>query len=129
MEVRPDQLRAVQAAYAAFARGDPEGVLGRLSDRVTWDATDAVWVKGTFFGHAGVRDYFRQIDEVWDGLRLQDYDLEVVRPGLLLVRGRLRGRDRATGQAADVPFLHWVEVGPDAKLTRLRILVDPDRTP
>jgi ketosteroid isomerase-like protein len=127
VEVRPDQLRAVQEAYGAFARGDFEAVLERLSDRVTWDATDALWVTGTFFGHAGVRDYFDQVEESWEGLRLQDYDLEVVRPGLLLVRGRLRGRDRATGVAADAPFVHWVEVDLDAKITRLRILVDPDR--
>jgi ketosteroid isomerase-like protein len=127
VEVRPDQLRAVQEAYAAFARGDLEGVLDRCSDRIAWDATDALWVKGTFFGHDGIRAYFSQLDDIWDGLRLQDYDLELVRPGLLVVRGRLRGRDRASGQAADAPFVHWVEVGPDAKITRLRILVDPDR--
>lgn len=127
MEAESDQIRAVQAAYSAFARGDLPGLLEIISDEITWDATDALWAKGTFFGHDGVREYFQQLEELWEDLRLEDYEIELVRPGTLLVRGRLRGVARPSGQAADTLFMHWVDVVPGGKITRLRILVDPDR--
>jgi ketosteroid isomerase-like protein len=117
----------VQAAYSSFARGDLPGLLAVVSDRIIWDATDALWAKGTFFGHDGVREYFGQLEALWEGLRLEDYEIEMVRPGTLLVRGRLRGRERATGLTADASFLHWLDVADDGKIGRLRILVDPDR--
>ncbi len=121
------QVRVVQAAYAAFARGDFDQLLELFSERAIWDATDALWTKGMFFGHDGIRDYFARLGRLWEGLRLDDYDIEPVRPGMVLVRGRLRGRDGATGEIADAPFVHWVEVDAEGKIARLRILVDPDR--
>ena len=122
-----EQVRAVQAAYTSFERGDLPALIAGFADNAVWDATDALWATGTFFGHAGIRDYFAKLDAMWDGLTIEEYEIEQVRDGVLLARGRLRGRERESGALADAPFLHWIDVGDDGKITRLRILVDPDR--
>lgn len=127
MEGEADQVEGVRQVYAAFERRDLEALLAGFADNAVWDAADALWAKGTFFGHAGIRDYFAQLDEMWGELTLRQYDIELVREGVFLVRGRLRGTARASGEPADAPFLHWVDVDDERKVTRLRILVDPDR--
>ena len=127
METGPEQIRAVQAAYSAFASGDVAALLGAFSEDAIWDATDALWTTGMFFGHDGISDYFRALDDLWEDLRLEDYEIELVRVGTLLARGRLRGRDRHSGEIADAAFVHWLDLGTDGKIKRLRILVDPDR--
>lgn len=121
-----NEIRTVLAAYSAFGRGDLGGVLDALSERVTWDATDALWARGTYSGHAGVRRYFEGIEGLWDDLRLQDYDIEPAGEGRYCVQGRVRGRSRATGEVIDSPFTHWVEVGADGKIARLEIVVVHD---
>lgn len=83
-----NQVRAVQAAYSAFARGDIEALLGTLADDVAWDASDALWVKGTFFGHEGVREYMSGIATLW---------------GICV--------SRTTTSKASVPGRSWFEVG------------------
>lgn len=120
-----EQVRTIAAAYAAFARGDLQKLLSLLADDIVWDATEALWERGLYVGRIGVQQYFRQLDEMWDSLRLADHEIIPVASGTFHVHGWLRGNVRGVEQ--DSPFTHHVELGPDGKIARLKIVVHDER--
>lgn len=60
-------VKVVQAAYAAFGRGDIAGVIDALDDSIIWRPTEGaaanVPTAGERRGKAGVLEFFRQLDE------------------------------------------------------------------
>jgi len=86
-----------------------------LSERVVWDASQALWARGMYAGHIGVRQYFRTIGQVWDGLRLMDYTIEAAGPGRYCVQGRLRG---LAGSRTQIPQWRQHARGPIATVVR-----------
>jgi ketosteroid isomerase-like protein len=62
--------KVVQEAYAAFGRGDVEGILDRLSEAVVWKgvygAAPHVPTAGERRGKAEVREFFRLVAETVD---------------------------------------------------------------
>ena len=60
-------VQAVKEAYAAFGKGDVDGILQRLDDDIVWHgvygAAAHVPTAGERRGKAQVRDFFRQVAE------------------------------------------------------------------
>jgi ketosteroid isomerase-like protein len=62
----------IEAVYTAFAERDVEGAIAHLHPDVVFSAITAAQVGRTepYRGHDGVRQYFRDIAQVWDELRI-----------------------------------------------------------
>lgn len=62
-----DNTKTVQEAYAAFGRGDVQGILDRLTDDVIWmgvyGAAAHVPTSGERRGKAAVATFFKQVSE------------------------------------------------------------------
>ena len=88
------EVEVVQAIYAAFARRD----LGAMTALVCEDVV--LHLQGTgrltgrdgpYVGHEGVREYFADVDAVWEHLELHAEDVRAV-AGSVVVFGHARGR-------------------------------------
>lgn len=88
-----DESAVVRAIYEAFARRDVEALIGYLSpdcelDLATWRLAGRA---GAYRGHDGAREYFRDVERVWDELVLHTDDIRVI-PGSVIVIGHVTGR-------------------------------------
>ena len=58
-------VQAVREMYAAFGRGDMQGILSHISEEIQWQAhspTDEKFAR-PFQGHAGVAQFFQMLNE------------------------------------------------------------------
>ena len=94
--------RTVQSIFEAFGRGDIPGVLGHVSEDVTWKAPGPAVIPyfGDRRGHAGATEFFVQLGT--------SVDFEHFEPGAFIaegdrvvVLGRERGRVKGTGKTFD----------------------------
>ena len=62
-----ENIQVVKDAYAAFGRGDVQGILDKLDDGIVWQAVYGagphVPTAGTRYGKAQVAEFFRQVAE------------------------------------------------------------------
>ena len=89
-----DDLSVVQAVYAAFSKRDLDGALECFDPgcEVRLEGTGRAIGRTTpYVGHAGLRDYFADVEQVWDELELHAADFRVV-PGSVIVMGSVSGR-------------------------------------
>jgi ketosteroid isomerase-like protein len=86
----------VKAVFAAFAERDLERVLELAAPDVEFIAVTSDYAGRTepYRGHDGIRQYFRDVAEVWDELRLTPTDYGVV-GDQVLVTGRVSARSPA----------------------------------
>ena len=97
-----ENKRTVQSIFEAFGRGDIPGVLGHVSEDVTWKAPgpEAVPYFGDRRGHAGATEFFVQLGT--------NVDFENFEPGVFVAEGdrvvalgRERGKVKGTGKIFD----------------------------
>ena len=97
-----ENKRTVQSIFEAFGRGDIPGVLGHVSEDVTWKAPgpEVIPYFGDRRGHAGATEFFVQLGT--------NVDFEHFEPGAfvaegdrVVVLGRERGRVKRTGKSFD----------------------------
>jgi ketosteroid isomerase-like protein len=89
-------VKVVEAVFAAFAERDVERAL-ELSDpegELTALTNDFAGRTEPYRGHAGIREYFRDVARVWDDLRLTPRDYREV-GDQILVTGRVTARSSA----------------------------------
>ena len=86
----------IEAVYAAFAERDVEGVIAWLHPDVEFSAVtgDHAGRTGPYRGHDGMRQYFRDVAEVWDELRVVPSDFRQS-GDTILVTGRVSARSPA----------------------------------
>jgi ketosteroid isomerase-like protein len=93
--VRSD-MDVIKAVYEAFAERDVEGVIAYLDDDVEFSAVTGDHAGRTepYRGHDGIRQYFRDLAEVWDELRMvpSEYRQD---GNTVLVTGRVTARSPA----------------------------------
>jgi ketosteroid isomerase-like protein len=115
----------VQSAYDSFAKGDVEGVLGILSDRVEWDVTSVIPQAGSFRGRDSVAEFFQSLGEHWSELKVDPEQL-VSDGDTVVAIGRAVGKLRGHGDAAaGYTFVHGFRLA-DGQVTRFREWADPD---
>lgn len=89
-----EDVDIVRTIYAAFAARDVAGVLALAAPdcelRLEGTAR-AISRTEPYRGHAGVREYFDDVERLWDKLALQADDIRVV-PGSVIVLGQVDGR-------------------------------------
>jgi ketosteroid isomerase-like protein len=89
-------IDVVKAMFAAFADRDLERVLGLAHQDIEFTAVTGEQAGRTepYRGHAGMRQYFRDVAAVWEELHLTPREF---RPqgDLILVTGKVSARSRA----------------------------------
>ena len=88
-----EEIELVKAVYEAFAGRDEARLTALLSDDcvLQFEGTAKIVGRtGAYVGHAGVRDYLRDVEQVWDGLVLHADDFRAV-PGSVIVMGHITG--------------------------------------
>ena len=91
-------IDVVRAIYAAFAARDLEGALAFVSPECEIHLAGtprAVGRTEPYRGHAGLREYFADVERVWQELTIHAEDFRVI-PGSVIVMGHVAGRARGS---------------------------------
>jgi ketosteroid isomerase-like protein len=116
-------VETVEAAYAAFGRGDIPGVLAALSEDVEWHVPEIVPQGMDTVGKDGVTEFFGRVASRWDGLSVE-IDNIVASGDRVIALGRAAG-DLA-GTRTGYRFVHaWTMQ--DGLCTCFDEYVDPAR--
>jgi ketosteroid isomerase-like protein len=89
-------IDVVKATFAAFSARDLDGVLAHSDPEIEFWAVTGERAGRTepYRGHAGMRDYFRDVANVWEELRLTPREFRAV-GDLVLVTGKVSARSRS----------------------------------
>ena len=90
----------VRALFDAFAQRDIARVEKLISDEMEFHAVTAEMAgrKGPYVGHAGMDQYFQDVESIWEEIRLTPIDFEEV-GDVILVTGRVWAR--GSGRVVD----------------------------
>jgi ketosteroid isomerase-like protein len=110
--VAGNDLDVVKAVFAAFAERDVEGVLAHASPEIEFSAVtgDHAGRIDPYRGHDGMRQYFRDVAEVWDDLRLVPGEFRQS-GDTILVTGRVSARSPARIVAGSAGWIWRVRDG------------------
>jgi ketosteroid isomerase-like protein len=115
-----EDAETVRAIYEAFARRDAAAMLLHLAPDCELHLRGTAEIAGRsdpYVGREGVREYFADVEAVWDELVLYDDDYRVL-PGVVIVLGHVLGR-RAGATARR--FVMWTWRLSDGKATSVRV--------
>ncbi len=88
------EVEVVRAIYAAFARRDAAQMSSYLAEDVVLHLQGTSRMSGRdapYVGHAGVLEYFADVDRVWDEITLHADDIRAI-AGSVVVFGHVTGR-------------------------------------
>ena len=91
---RDVEIETVRAIYDAFARRDIDAALAYISETCEFRPTGTAQRLGRtepYVGHAGLRDYFADAEQVWEDLVLHADDIRAAAGGVI-VFGHVEGR-------------------------------------
>ncbi len=106
----------VKRSYAAFERGDLDGVLGDMHPEIEWQQAQGLPHGGVYHGVEAVRQaIFDPLDEEWwDEFSATPNEFLDAGPEVVVL-GRYRGVAKGTGKLLDIPFVHvWTVQGGQA---------------
>ena len=115
-----DDAATVRAIYDAFARRDIAGMLVHLAPDCELYLRGTAEIAGRaepYVGHEGVREYFADVEAIWDELLLYADDYRVL-PGVVIVLGHVLGR---RGDQTARRFVMWTWRLSDGKATSVRV--------
>jgi ketosteroid isomerase-like protein len=94
--VGADDVSVVKAVFAAFAERDLERVIELIHPELEFATVTSDYAGRTepYRGHDGMREYFRDVAQVWDDLRLTPRVFREV-GDTILVTGRVTARSPA----------------------------------
>jgi uncharacterized protein len=115
-----ENVETVQAAYAAFMRGDLGGVAEYFADDVEWEAPDSLPNGGLVRGRDAVIENFSQIPTIWTSFSVEPQ--EYIDAGDHVV---VTGVQRGTGAAGsfEARYLHLFTLR-DGKVVRGEFIGD-----
>jgi ketosteroid isomerase-like protein len=115
-----EDIDVVRGIYAAFAARDLDGALEFIAPgcEIHLEGTArAVGRTGPYVGHTGLREYFADVERVWDELQIHATDFRTV-PGSVIVLGHVSAR--ADGKAIRRTAV-WTWRVDDGRATHLRV--------
>jgi len=117
----------VRAIYGAFAIRDIEGALDFVAPECeihVEGTARAAGREGPYIGHAGLRQYFADVEAVWAELRIHADDYRVV-PGSVIVMGHV---EATNAQGAIRRSVIWTWRLRDGRAVHLRVAdIGPSR--
>jgi len=100
-----ENVQIVKDGFAAFGRGDMQGLLASFAEDIEWIIPGEGWpLAGTYRRHAGVANFFQKISEVSEMSSIEPREF-VGQGDRVLVVGFSRGRVKATNRMFEG---HWV---------------------
>jgi ketosteroid isomerase-like protein len=120
-------LEIVRSAFAAFSRGDIEGIL-RLCDEgiVITQPSDLPGVSREQRGHRGVVEALAIWPEQWDDYRTEILRIAAAPDGKVFAATRTRGRGKQSGIEVAMEF-SFVFTVRDAKISEWRLFIHEDQ--
>jgi len=118
-----ENVQIVKDGFAAFGRGDMQGLLALFAEDIEWVIPGEGWpLAGTYRRHAGVADFFQKISEMLEISLLEPREF-VAQGDRVLVVGFHRGRVKATNRTFEG---HWVFAFTvrNGKVTNVREYID-----
>ncbi|HZQ51924.1 MAG TPA: nuclear transport factor 2 family protein [Bryobacteraceae bacterium] len=113
-----NNVRLIEDAYAAFAKGDIQYILDRVTEDVDWinEGPESIPYAGTFKGPEQVQQFFQGLGSTLEGGRVTP--TEWIAEGDKVVSiGRFSATVKETGKRIDVPVAHLFTVR-DGKIAR-----------
>ena len=100
-------LEVVRTVYAAFGRGDLDGILAALDPQVTWRTPGApdLPTGGLRHGIAAVREFFGLLLATFDIVEFQPMDF-LAAGDLVVVLGTSREGPKGSGRFVDFRWVH-----------------------
>jgi ketosteroid isomerase-like protein len=96
--VSTTNVELTRAAYTALNRGDIEWLVEHADPRVEMHFRGVAGEPVLYVGAAGIRDYFRDMGEVWESVEYLPGDIcDLGDRTLTIVRRRLRGKMSGLG--------------------------------
>jgi ketosteroid isomerase-like protein len=122
-----ENVEIVRNAFAAFDRGDIEGIL-RLCDEdiVITQPPELPGVSPEQHGHRGVLEALAIWPEQWDDFRMETLKIAAAPGSKVFATTRTRGRGKQSGVEVDMEF-SFVFTVHDAKITEWRLFVQEDQ--
>jgi ketosteroid isomerase-like protein len=112
-------VEIVQLAFEAIRRRDIEGLLQLYDPGIEFlPLTGTLVESGGYAGHAGVRDYFDEVAQVWEEMRPYAHTTQPVGEHVV-VMGGCAVRGIGSGLASDDPMA-WVITLQAGKIVRHR---------
>jgi ketosteroid isomerase-like protein len=113
------QVDVVRRSFAAICAWDIETLLELYSPEVEFLPLTGTRVEsGGYHGHAGVREYFEEVGEVWDAMQPHADDVRTVGDDVVVLGG-CAVRGRGSGATSDAPMA-WVITVQGGKVIRHR---------
>ena len=103
-----ENMQTVQEAYAAFGRGDIQGVLNTVADNVDWfmsGPTDIIPFAGQYKGRDQVAQFFAKLGEAEEVERFEPREF-IAQGDKVIALGNYRGRIKSTGRINDIDWVH-----------------------
>ena len=120
-----DNIRVVQEAYAAFQRGDIQGVLNQLTDDVEWiipGPPDVIPHAGSRHGRSEVEAFFKTLDEIEEVQSFEPQEF-IAQGDKVVAVVNYSMRVRSTGRVATDELVHIFTVR-NGKIERFREYYD-----
>ena len=112
-------MEIVRRSFEAFGKRDVEGLLELYDPEVRFLTLTGTRVEsGGYIGHAGVRDYFEKMADIWEELRPYGDEFRSVGNDVVVLGGCVV-RGRGSGAEADTPMA-WVITLRDGRITTHR---------
>jgi hypothetical protein len=118
-----ESLQLVKDGYAAFGRGDLQGLLSLQAEDVVWDIPgDGLPMAGSYRGHDGVASFFERLKRETEILEFQPREF-LADGDRVLVVGWERVKIKATGHSADIDWVMSFTIR-DGKIAAFRQYTD-----
>jgi ketosteroid isomerase-like protein len=109
--------------YEAFNEGGVEAILPFLEPEIEWINLAQIPLAGTYNGHDGVREFFKLLLSLFEGLRIDPDEFIPIGEEFVLVFVRIWGRGTGTGVEGEVPVAMLWKVG-QTGAAQVRIFYD-----
>jgi ketosteroid isomerase-like protein len=114
-----ENVEVARQTFKRICSRDIDGLLGLYDPEIEFLPLTGTRVEsGGYNGHAGVRDYFAEADEVWEEMQPHADDVQPVGDQVLILGG-CAVRGRGSGARSDNPMA-WVLTLRDGKVVRHR---------
>jgi uncharacterized protein len=115
-----ENIEIVRESFDAMGRGDLDALLDLYDSDIKFEPLTGTRVEsGGYRGHQGVRQYFEEVDEVWDEVRPVAGEITTTGDEVV-VFGHCSIRGKASEIETDSPC-SWVITVQEGKITRHRV--------
>jgi ketosteroid isomerase-like protein len=114
-----ENAKVARQTFEAISRWDVDTLLELYDPEIEYLPLTGTRVdSGGYTGHAGIREYFEEVGEIWDKLHPHAEEVRTVGDDVVLLGG-CAVRGRGSGAESDSPMA-WVLTVRNGKVTRHR---------